>query len=103
MRFFVATAEPRPTDVAQTLMSAASRCGRLRAQCHLVSELQWWSGPLACHVGIRADILRIIGITYLKNVGTNADMAGQRPAPPSARIPSDIRLRACATNPEGRG
>ena len=28
------------------------------AQCHLVLGLHRWSGPLACYVGIRADILR---------------------------------------------
>src|SRR5205823_15035373 len=60
--------------------------------CHLVLGLQWWSGPPACHVAIPGDILRIIGISYLKNVGTNADMAGQRPTPPLARKLSGIGM-----------
>src|SRR5438046_1102847 len=60
-----------------------------RAQCHLVfgiAMVEWASGLPCRHSG---DILRIIGISYLKNVGRNADMAGQRPTPP-ARILSDI-------------
>ena len=66
----------------------------VRAQSHLVLGLQRWSGPPACHVAIPGDILPIIGTSYLKNVGTIADMAGQRPAPPLA---SDVGLTDCAT------
>ena len=55
----------------------------------LVLKIVPWSGPPACHIGIHGDILRIRGVSYWKNVGMNADMAGQRPgqrpSPPSAR------------------
>ena len=44
-------------------------------------RLHWWSGPLACYVGIHADIFNS-GHRYLKNVATNGEMAGQRPTPP---------------------
>ena len=53
--------------------------------------VEWASGLLCRHSG---DILRIIGISYWKNVGTNADMAGQRPTPPSARKLSGIGILA---------
>jgi hypothetical protein len=33
-----------------------------------------------------ATLFGIIGISYLKNVGTNADMAGRRPTPPLPKV-----------------
>src|SRR5207247_10365300 len=80
------TGRPQPRPVRDTTPAMTPWRGYSCALSFVIAMVEWASGLPCRHSG---DILRIIGISYLKNVGTNADMAGQRPTPP-ARILSDI-------------